>query len=240
MPGIVLFPTLLEQALLGEGVLGVEHDDARIPVSFGLEHVRHHRDALVGTGRTTIGIGWGDHHDDPAVLDRVELSLEQLGLRPRLPGVRHDLRSRLGITRDRLEFQIDAGRHHQPVVCQLRSVGEADALLVAIDRLRRLMNELHAVFRRQRVIGMEHRLPASESAEIEVRVEAGDELPQRLDQRDLDRAVGIPRHVFCNRGAARTSADDHQLGLGLRQRRHRQAACRDERGRLSQELAAIG
>ena len=80
--GIVLFPALLEQALLGE--VGSSTMMA-IPVAFGLEHVRHHRDTLVGTGRTTIGIGWGDHHDDPAVLNRVELSLEQLGLL-RLPG----------------------------------------------------------------------------------------------------------------------------------------------------------
>ena len=63
---------------------------------------------------------------------------------------------------------------------------------------------------------------------------------QRLDQRDLDRAVGILGDVFRDRGAAGTAADDHHLRLGLRQRRHREAAGGGERTHLGQELPAIG
>jgi hypothetical protein len=86
--GVVLLPALHEQALLGEVLLRVDDDDARFLVALGLEHVRHHRHALVGAGRAAVGIGRRDHHDGRAVRQRVELALEQLRLRAGLPGVR--------------------------------------------------------------------------------------------------------------------------------------------------------
>ena len=113
--GIKLLPGVLEQPLLGEGVLGVEDDQLRLRL-FGLEIMRDQAGALVGAGRAAERIGRRRDHDEAAILHGLELLAQQQRLRSGLPGVRH-LRGRgLVVAGQRVPADIDAGRQHQPVV----------------------------------------------------------------------------------------------------------------------------
>ena len=132
--GIMLLPAFHEQGLLGEAFLRIEDHDFRFLVALGFQHMRHHRDALVGSGRAAIRIGRCHHDDQRAVLERIELFLQELGLRTRLPGMRHDLGRGFGIAGHRIELDVDARRDHQPVIGQRRAVREAHGLLVPVDR----------------------------------------------------------------------------------------------------------
>ena len=68
---------------------------------------------------------------------------------------------------------------------------------------------------RERAVIVRDRFEVAEAAEIEIGMEAGDELLGRLDQRDLDRAGGILRDIFRDGGAARAAADHDDFGLCL-------------------------
>ena len=113
--GIELLPGVLEQPLLGEGVLGVEHDQLRLRLP-GLEVVGDQAGALVGAGRAAERIGRRRHDDDAAVLHGLELAAQQQRLLAGLPGVRHLLGGRLVVARQAVPADVDAGRHDQAVV----------------------------------------------------------------------------------------------------------------------------
>ena len=129
---IELLPGILEQALLGELVLGIEHDElgARLP---GLEVMRDQAGALVGPGRTAERIGRRRHHDEAAVFHRFELAAQQQRLRPRLPRMRHLLDGRLVVPRERVQADVDAGRQDQPVILQPAAVADDQAARLRID-----------------------------------------------------------------------------------------------------------
>ena len=91
--GIELGPAVLEQALLGEGVLGIEQQQLRLRLP-DLQPVGDQAGALVGAGRAAEGIGRRRHHDQAAIVHRLQLLAQQHGLRAGLPGMRHLLRRR--------------------------------------------------------------------------------------------------------------------------------------------------
>ncbi len=134
--GIELLPGRLEQPLHGEAVLGVEHDHlgARL---FGLEIVRDQAGALVGRRRTARRIDRrGDHHG-AAVGHGFKLPAQQRDLLAVVEGVRHAGGGGVVVARDGVPAEIDAGRDHQPVVGELRAVGERHRACLRIDRGRR-------------------------------------------------------------------------------------------------------
>ena len=122
---VQLGPGGLEQPLLGERVLGVEHDQlgARL---LRLEIVRDQARALVGPGRAAERIRRRCDHDEPAVRHGLELPAQQQGLLARAPGMRHMRGRRLVVAGQRAPADVDAGRQHEPVVRQARAVGERD------------------------------------------------------------------------------------------------------------------
>ena len=190
--------------------------------------MREHRDALVGSGRAAIGIGRRDHHDGVAVLQRVELLDQELGLRSGLPGVRHDLRGRFRIAGHRVELDVDPGRDHEAVIGNALAAREHDLALVAIDRSRGLVHELHPLLAHL-VVAMGDRLERAVAADIDVREEAGGELLLRLDQRDVDRALQVLVDIARDGAAAGAASDHHQLRLALaehgrREQRHQRGA----------------
>ncbi len=65
--GVILLPAFLKQALLREGFLRVEDDDLRLAATAGLEHMRHHGDALIGAWRAAIWVGRRDHDNQAAI-----------------------------------------------------------------------------------------------------------------------------------------------------------------------------
>ncbi len=126
--GIELLPRRLEQALLGEGVLGVEDDElgAWLP---GLQEMRDQARPLIGAGRAAERIGRGGDDDEAAILHRLQLAAQQQGLLAGLPGVGDLFRRRRVIAGDGVEAQIDAGGDDEAVIIERRAVGEARAAL---------------------------------------------------------------------------------------------------------------
>src|SRR5271168_514860 len=90
-------PAVLEQILLEEGVLRIEDQNLRPRLEL-LEIVRDQRSALVGAGRATERVRWGNDDENAAVVHAFKLPSQQLGLRPGIPGVRHDLRRGFVVT----------------------------------------------------------------------------------------------------------------------------------------------
>jgi hypothetical protein len=131
--GIEFGPAVLEQALLGKGILRVEQQQLRLRLP-DREPVGDQAGALVGAGRAAEGIGGRRHHDQPAIVHRLQLPAQQHGLRPRLPGMRHLLRCGLVVARDRAPVEVDAGRHDQPVVGKPVAVGQGHRPRVDINR----------------------------------------------------------------------------------------------------------
>ena len=91
---IVAGPSVLEQILLEETVLRIEDQDLRPRLEL-LEIVGDQGRALVGTRRAAERIRRRDDDEHAAILHAFELPSQQLGLWPGVPGVRHDLASRL-------------------------------------------------------------------------------------------------------------------------------------------------
>ena len=146
---IVADPSVLEQILLEEAVLRIEDQDLRLRLEL-LEIVRDQRSALVGAGRTTERIRRGDDQENPAILHAFELPPQELGLRPGIPGMRHDLGRGLVVALDGAEFEGDARGEHEPVVGELAAALESDRLRHRIDGRREIVDDFDAVSLRQR------------------------------------------------------------------------------------------
>ena len=200
--GIVSFPALLEQALLGKAVLRIEHEDLGIAPAGALQHMGHHRHPLIRPGRAAIGIGRSDDHDDALVRHGVEPALQERRLRPGPPGMRHGLLMLAAPAGHRIVFEVDAGREHEPVIGEARAVGEQHLALVAIDPARGLRIDLEAVGGCDLVVAVGDRGKVAIAAEKQVGVETGDELALRLDQHDLDGALAVLGDVFRRRHTA--------------------------------------
>ena len=112
---IKLLPGVLEQALFGEGVLGVEDEQLRARL-FGFQIMRNQAGALIRSRRAAEGIGGGCDHHQTAIVHGLELLAQQQRLLAGFPGMRHLRRGGFVIALQRVETQIDAGRQHQPVV----------------------------------------------------------------------------------------------------------------------------
>src|SRR5262245_183351 len=84
---------------------------------------------------------------------------------------------------------------------------------------------------------MSERVPRAKAAEIEVGMEAGGELPGRLDQCHLYAAV--VGNIFGDRRPTRTAADDDDLRSPLRKCRQREAARDRKRAGATQEFSAV-
>ena len=129
---IKLFPRVLEQALLGEGVLCVEDQQLRTRFP-GLQKMRDEAGAFVGSRRAAEGVGGCRDHHQTTIVHGLELLAQQQGLLAGLPGVRHLCSGRFIVTLQRVETQIDAGGQHQPVVAERPAVGEAYGASCRID-----------------------------------------------------------------------------------------------------------
>ena len=219
------FPAFLEQALLGELRLRIDDDDLGISEALFRQHMREHRGALVGAGRTAVRVGRRDHDDLLAVLDGIEPGFQQFGLRTSLPGVRHDLGCLLGIARHGVPDQAYTRRHHQPVVGNAAAVGHDDFPGLPVDGLGHLVDDGDPVVRGELLVVVIDRIEGAVSAQIKVREEAGRVLRIGLDQGDVDGPFGILGDVAGRRRAARPAADDDDLRppLGAKVRRHRKA-----------------
>ena len=73
---IKLLPGHLKQLLLGESVLGVEHDELRLRL-MGLEIMGDQAGALIGAGRAAIGIGGNGHDDHAPIPHGLKLAAQQ-------------------------------------------------------------------------------------------------------------------------------------------------------------------
>ena len=191
----------------------IEDDDLRLLVALGLEHMREHGGALIRPGRAAIGIGRRDHHDQRAVVERIEPLHQQLGLRAGLPGMRHGLRRRFRIAGHRIPLEVDAGRDHQPVIGDAL-LADHDLLLVAVDGARARRHDAHALLAHL-VVVVGDRLERAVAADIEVREEAGREVADRLDHGDVDRTGRVLVDEARDRAAAWAAAEHDQLGLGF-------------------------
>ena len=116
-------PRILEQALLGEGVLGIEHDQFRFRL-LGLEIIGDQARPLVRSGRTTEWIGRRRHHHGAAVLHCFQLTAQQRRLFARFPGMRHALGRGFGVAGQPVPANVDPGRQHQAIVGEPRAVAE--------------------------------------------------------------------------------------------------------------------
>ena len=197
-------------------------------MALALEHVREHGDALVRAGRTAVWVRRGDHDNEIAVDQNIETLAQELRLRPGLPGVWHRLGGRLRIARHGLVFEVDAGGDHEAVVGQPPPVDEPHRLALTVDHARPLVDDPHALARHL-VVVVGDRIVAAKAPDAEIGEEAGGEKLLRLDQRDVDRARGLPVDMARRRTATRPAADD-DARFGL--------ACPKTRGAYS-ETAAI-
>ncbi len=211
--GIEFGPAVLEQALLGEGILGVEQQQLRLRLP-DLQPVGDQAGALVRAGRTAEGIGRRRHHDQPAILHRLQLPAQQDGLRARLPGMRHLLRRGLVVAGDGAPVEIDPGRHDQPVVGKPVAVGQRHRLRLGIDRRRARLRDGDSCAL-EPVVAELLLVDLAQVGEHGVAERAGRVDGIGLDQGDVERGLqGLQRAR--RRGAAEATADHDDPGLALR------------------------
>ena len=184
--GIERFPGAEEQALLGEGVLGVEDDELRLRL-LGLEVIGDQARPLVGAGRAAERIGRRRDDDGAAVLHRFELAPQQQRLLARAPGMRHALGRRLGISGQPIPADVDAGRQHQAVVGEPRAVGQRDGAALRIDggSRRDVDGDLGGDLVVAELLLLEVAQPGNDA----VAERAGGECRVRFDQRHIDARV---------------------------------------------------
>jgi hypothetical protein len=84
--------------------------------------------------------------------------------------------------------EIDARRHHQPVVAERGAARERDAALGGVDRGRLVVHHPHAMLAEAFVAAADIGKGLG-AAEHQVGSRAGDEIRAPLDQRHLDRRV---------------------------------------------------
>ena len=202
-------PALDEQALLGEVVLVVQQQDLALGLVV-LEVVRHHGRALVRAGRAAEGVGGNHHHKLAAIGHGIQLLLEQLGLRPGLPGVRRQLGGSFVIAFQRAPAHIDAGREHQLVVAQRLAGGQQHALARGIDMVGAGVDHLDTGLA-QAVVAMTDAVPGAQPGQVQVGERAGVENLGRLDQGHAHlRSAGL--EVARCGGTTKAATDHHHMG----------------------------
>jgi hypothetical protein len=121
-----------------------------------------------------------------AVRHGIELPLEQFGLRPGFPGMRHAL---FGIRRpsgDGVVVQSDAGRKNEAVIGKRGTAGQYDLALVPVDRLCQILRQGDAGKGGDLPIAVLKDLQRLKTAEIEIGIIAGGSGLQWLDQRNIE------------------------------------------------------
>ena len=223
--GIVFFPTLLEQRLFRERLLGIGDDDLGRRVG-GLQDMRHHRNPFVRSGGTTVRIG-RCHHDVGAALGhRVDLRLEQFGLAAALVGMRHGVLCRQVPTGNRAFDKVDAWAEDQTVIRHRSATRQSHGLGIAVHTGRPVMHNVDAVLRRQLAVGMGKAVQFPESAQIQVREKAGIIAAAGFDQRDVDLSGAVLGDVARGGCPACPAAHDNHLGFAVRGRVHHGGAQR--------------
>ena len=233
---IHLLPGVLEQALLGEGILGVEdhHLGARL---LRLEIPGDEARALIRAGRATIRILRRHDHHDAAVLHRLDLAAQQHGLLAGLPGMRHALGGGLVVARQRVEAQLDAGGEDQPVVIEGAAVGERHRARGGVDAGRAGLRERDAVAGDLAVAEL-LLLDVAQAGDDVVAERTGGVGRVRLDHRDVEPLVVALRHA--RRGESGEAATDHDdlRRRALREHRARQHRRGDAGADASGEVTA--
>ena len=209
--GIQGGPGGLEQLLLAELVLGVQHQQLRARL-VGLQIPCHQARALIGAGRAAIGVRGHRHHHGPAIRHGAELVAQQRRLRPGLPGVRHALRRGFGVAGQGIEAEVDAGREDEAVVVEGAAV-MADAPGCGVHAGGGGAHEANA--------GGGHLVPA-EALLVQLAQAGQDGVAERAGQvvrRGLDERHVMRRGQNPGRGGARkAAAHDHHPGATLRPR----------------------
>src|SRR6266511_2973012 len=180
-------PGVLEQALLGEGILGVKNDQLRFRF-FGLEIVGDQACPFVWPGRTAEGIGGRRHHHRAAVIHRFELTAQQQGLLAGPPGVRHALGGGLRVAGQTVPADIDAGREYQAVVGKLRAICEGHDASLWVDRCAGRELENHLITG-ELVVTEFLRLDLAKPGDDAIAEWAGDKCTVRFDQRHGDARI---------------------------------------------------
>ncbi|GBD42510.1 hypothetical protein HRbin39_01904 [bacterium HR39] len=207
-------PGILEERLLGELVLGVQHEDLGLGLVL-LQIVRDHAHPLVGTGRAAVGVGRRRHHHRATVLHGLELRPQQRRLLAGLVGVGHDHGGRLVVALDGVVAEVDARRDDEGVVVQHASAGEPHLPLPGVHLDRHVAVVDDTVLVDEIDVAMRDRFERPPACEIEIAVEAGGVGLLRFHQGHLDLAGAVVRHVLGDGGAAGSAADHHHPGPRL-------------------------
>ncbi len=136
--------------------------------------------------------------------------------------------------------QVDARRDDEPVIGQGLPAGEHHHLTVPVNAGGHVMGHGDAVGRCHLLVGMADVGHLLVAADHQIGVEAGYELPARLNQRQVECAGAVLGDVARGGAATCATADDHNAGLGLAY--HRRAADGEHAGtrpQSSQQGAAI-
>ena len=220
-----MLPGSLEETLLGEAVLGVEHDQLRARL-LSLEVIGDQARPLVGTGRAAKRVGRRRDHYGSAICHCLELTTQQKGLLAGFPGMWHGRGRRLVVTGHRAPAKVDPRRQHQSVIAERRTAIQRNQPSLRVDRLRPILYYGHA-FGADRVITEALNGDISEARDNRVAERASRVDRVFLDEGHYEPGLGAVQLAGAGGPGKATAKNDH-AGLCLR---HCRSRSRKQHGR---------